>query len=177
MKKTLLLFVILLSILSCGNSEKSSTEKKGKSLSKSTAQSPCELLTETEIKKALSIPVDTKTSMKDKSTNFPSCFYKWESITWPYKVIGNQMAEYHAELSIVLVANVNKEQYETSVSFYKDGEEEAGIGDMATWSKKRSQLTSLYKGKLFHVHARTSADAASNKAKAIHLAKLIVKKL
>lgn len=177
MKNSFFLFAILLSVFACGNSEKSNSDKTQDSSNKPLSQSPCELLSETEIKNALSIPTETETSMKEKNTTFPSCFYKWESITWPYEVMNGHMADYAAEMSIVQVTKIKEAQYETSVSYYKDGETIDGIGDMATWSVKKTQLTFLYKGNLIHVHAKTSADTASNKTKALNIAKLIIDKL
>lgn len=180
--KQLLLIPILIFIVSCGNSEKSTSEESLRekitpTSTKATGQNPCELLSETEIKNALSIPADAETTINEKNTTFPSCFYKWKSITWPYEVMNGYMAEYAAEMSIVLVTDVDKEKYKTAVSYYKDGEMIDGVGDMATWSEKMAQITFLYKGNLIHVHARTSADAASNKVKTIKVAKQIVEKL
>lgn len=177
MKKIIYLLAIFLISIACGNSEKSSSEKKENATAKTSDQSPCELLSESEIKKALSIPADTETDIKEKDRPFPSCFYKWESITWPYEVMNGYMADYAAEMSIILVTDMNKEKYEQSISYYKDGETINDIGDMATWGEKQSQVTFLYKGKLIHVHCKTSPDAASNKDKTIKIAKLIVKKL
>ncbi|MBA6152016.1 hypothetical protein [Gelidibacter maritimus] len=177
MKKSLVLIAIVLSVFACGNSEKSNSDKIQDGSDKSRAQSPCELLSETEIKNTLSIPTETETSMKEKNTTFPTCFYKWESITWPYEVMNGHMANYAAEMSIVQVSNIKEAQYKSSVSYYKDGESVDDIGDMATWSTKKTQLTFLYKGNLIHVHARTSADADSNKTQTLALAKLIIDKL
>lgn len=177
MKKIFYLLVIFLISIACGNSEKSSAEKKENTSAKTSNQSPCELLSESEIKKALSIPADTETDIKDKDRPFPSCFYKWESITWPYEVMNGYMADYAAELSIILVTDMNKEKYEQAVSYYENGETINDIGDMATYGEKQSQITFLSKGNLVHVHCKTSPDAASNKEKAIKIAKLIVKKL
>jgi len=53
------------------------------------------------------------------------------------------MANYAAELSIVLTKNGNKEIHETLVKYYKDGQAVSGVGDMATWSEKKTQITFL----------------------------------
>ncbi|EGV42356.1 hypothetical protein BZARG_2560 [Bizionia argentinensis JUB59] len=172
MKKLIFLLVTIIGTIACGNSE-----KKNSTSGKSAALSPCEILTEAEIKNALSIPAETETTMNEKNTTYPSCYYKWKSITWEYEVMPGHMADYSAELSIVMVDHVNKEKYETSISFYKDGQAENGIGDMATWGEKKTQLTFLHNGTLFHVHCRTSNDATSNKVKTIKIAKLIINKL
>lgn len=182
MKRSLLIIPIFIFMTACGNSEKSNSEeslreKIAPTSAKVTGQSPCELLSESEIKEALSIPADAETTVKEKNTTYPSCFYKWESITWPYEVMKGHMADYPAEMSIVLVTGMNKKSYETATSYYKDGEVVDGVGDMAMWTKKMTQLTFLYKGNLIHVHSKTSADAASNKANTLKVAKLIVGKL
>jgi len=187
MKKSLFLLPIFIFILACGNSEKSNSEKmntedsteepKEQPSAKGVDVSPCELLSETEIKEALSIPADAETTMKEKSTTFPICMYEWKSITFPVKSVGDRIVDFPAELNIVLVKSANKKMYETSVSYYKDGQAESGVGDMATYSEKRNQITFLANGKLIHVNVRTTKDAASNKAKAINIAKMVIDKL
>lgn len=174
MKKSLILLVIFIGTIACGNSEKSSSEQIKQA--NDTNLSPCDLLTEAEIKSALSIPTEAETSMNEKNRPYPSCFYKWESITWPKESHGLTI-DYPAELSIVQVTNATKANYEASIKVYKDGIKENGIGEMATWGERMTQLTFLSKGKLIHVHSRTSADAASNKVKIINLAKQIEKNL
>ena len=177
MKKIFALLVILMCSIACGNSEKSKSEKNEITTNNDIELSPCDLLTETEIKEVLSIPSEAETSMKEKNTTYPICFYKWKSITWPVKSVGDHTIDYPAELSIVLVNNADKAKYETAVKFYEEGEIENGVGDMATWSEKKTQLTFLAKGKLIHVHVRTSADAADNKIKTIKMAKKIIENL
>lgn len=177
MKKAILLLAIFIGTIACGNSEKSASEKRESSAAKDMDISPCELLTETEIKNALAIPAEAETSMTEKNTTYPSCYYKWKSITWEYEVMAGHMADYPAEMSIVLITDANKRKYESAINYYKDGQTENGLGDMATWSDKKNQITFLSKGKLVHVHARTSSDAASNKTKTIKVAKLIAEEL
>lgn len=190
MKKLILILPIFIFTIACGNSEKSNAEKSSVDESiveessiekevistKKTDLSPCKLLTEAEIKTALSIPADAETSIKEKNTTFPVCIYKWESITFPIEKHGLTI-DYPAELNIVLVQDANKKMYEKSVSYYKDGKPENGVGDMATWSEKRHQITFLAKGMLIHVNSRISDDSASNKTNAIKIANMIIDKL
>lgn len=172
MRKSFVVLAILMFTIACGNSD-----KKKNSSSNDIEMSPCDLLTESEIKSALSIPAETVTTMSEKNTTYPICLYKWESITWPVKSFGDHTIDYPAEMSIVLLTNANKEMYETSIEFYENGQSENGVGDMATWSEKKTQITFLSKGMLIHVSSRTSVDAVSNKTKTIKVAKLIVDKL
>ncbi|MBF8148591.1 hypothetical protein ITJ86_01705 [Winogradskyella sp. F6397] len=174
MKKLLILLLIFTCTIACGNSEKTASEQTEHTID--TNLSPCDLVTEPEIKSALSIPADAETSMNEKDTTYPICLYKWKSVTWPFERYGHTI-DYAAELSIVLVNNASKSNYEASIKVYKDGIKENGIGEMSTWSEKKTQITFLSKGKLIHVHSRTTADAASNKAKTINLAKQIVKNI
>ena len=180
MKKTIVFFVIVLAVLACKNSEKTSTEEMQEV--KMTAhskvdQSPCNVLTDAEIKKALAIPADVETNTIKESTPYPVCYYKWESITFPYEVFNGRMADHPAELSIVWAVHVNKKLYEQSISVYKDPEKINYVGEMATWSKKMGQITFLKEGNLIHVKAETSADEDSNKSKTIKIAKLFAEKL
>ena len=177
MKKSILLFAILLSIVACKNSDKSSSEEVEMSSHKSTEQSPCQLLTDSEIKIALDIPADVKTNKIKKSTTYPVCYYKWESISFPHKVFNDRMADRPAEMSIVWAINVNKKLYQQSIAVYKDGETINNVGEMATWSQKMGQITFLKDGNLIHIKAETSANAASNKAKSLKVAKLFAEKL
>lgn len=171
------MFILFLSIGIVSCQDKKENKKSERNEHTSIDISPCQFLTNTEIKNALDIPADAQTSKVEKNTAYPSCFYKWESITFPYEVYKGRMADYPAELSIVLAANTNKKLYERSISVYKDGEVIDGVGEMATWSKKMSQITFLYKTNLIHVHTKTSADAAANKSKSIKIAKLIIERL
>ncbi|MDR6299606.1 hypothetical protein [Mesonia maritima] len=180
MKKTIVFFVIILAVLACKNSEKSSTEEMQEvemTAHSKVNQSPCELLTDAEIKKALAIPADAETSKVKKNTTYPACFYKWESITFPYEVFNRHMTNRPAEMSIVWAINVNKKLYKQSIAVYKDGEAIDNVGEMAIWSEKMGQITFLKGGNLIHVKAEISADNAFNKAKSIKVAKLFANKL
>ncbi len=166
---------LCIGIVSCQDKKENEMNKKQEHTSRDL--SPCEFLTNTEIKNALDIPADAQTSKVKKNTTYPSCFYKWESITFPYEVYKGRMADYPAELSIVLATNINKKLYEQSIAVYKDAEAINDVGEMATWSKKMSQITFLYNNNLIHVHTKISADAAANKSKSIKIAKLIIERL
>jgi len=177
LKKSILFVAILLSIVACKNSDKSSSEEVEISSHKSTEKSPCEVLTDAEIKIALDIPADVKTSKTKKSTPYPVCYYKWESITFPYEVFNGRMTDRTAEMSIVWAVNVNKKLYEQSISVYKDGKTINNVGEMAIWSQKMGQITFLKNGNLIHVKAETSANEYSNKAQSVKVAKLLTQKL
>lgn len=174
MKNVLLLFTVFILVISCGQSEKDTMKPK------KNVDSPCEILSETEIKDVLEIPADAATTMDEKNTTFPFCIYKWESITFPYIIeVGSMESEvdYPAELNIVLVKDGNKAKFDASTKVYDDGEVQDGIGEMAMWSDKKRQVTFLSKGYLIYTHVRISDDETVNKTKAIALAKLISKKL
>ncbi|WP_339696826.1 hypothetical protein [uncultured Marixanthomonas sp.] len=177
MKKTLVLLAILTYTFACKNSEKSSAEEIDANSHTSIEQSPCEVLSDIEIKIALAIPANAETSKVKESTQYPVCYYKWESITFPYEVFNGRMADHPAEMSIVWAINVNKKLYQQSIAVYKDGETINNVGEMATWSQKMGQITFLKDGNLIHIKAETSANAASNKAKSLKVAKLFAEKL
>ncbi len=130
------MFVLFLSITIISCKDNNETTKSESDKHTSVDKSPCELLTNAEIKNALDIPADAVTSKVKKNTTYPSYFYKWETITFPYEVYNGRMADYPAELSIVIAANTNKKLYERSIAVYKDGEAVNDVGEMATWSKK-----------------------------------------
>ncbi|MGO3182667.1 MAG: hypothetical protein ACTIJ9_07530 [Aequorivita sp.] len=182
MKKLFLLITIIFLTISCGNSEKSK-DGSSSSIVKTEIDSPCELLSESEIKDALSIPADAATTMEEKDRPFPMCKYKWESVPFsgtvnlPGIVKTKKSIEQPAEMYITMIKDISKKQYEQSVSFYDDAESQDGIGDIATWSAKKHQVTFLADGHLIHVYLRTSADEAVNKEQVIKVAKLISNKL
>lgn len=181
MKKSILLITIFILTISCGNSEKS--KDGSSSIFKSEINSPCEILSEAEIKDALEIPADAATTMEEKDRPFSLCKYKWESVPFsgtvnlPGIVKTKKSIEQPAEMYITMIKDISKEQYEKSISFYDDAKNQDGIGDIATWSAKKRQVTFLSDGHLIHVYLRTSADEAVNKEQVIKMAKLIGAKI
>lgn len=190
MKKVLLLIIVFIFTIACGNSENSKTEntetdaivaeKTAASAVVKNASSPCEFVSESKIKEVLDIPADAPTEIKDEMRTYPTCFYKWESEIYIRKqmISGRELdLEYPAEVVIVLVKDASKEMFGISSKVYKDGEEQNGIGQMAVWGSQMSQLTFLAKGTMIHLNVKVTGDAAANKAKALKLAGLIIDKL
>ena len=185
MKKYLWIILVFSLSIACGNAENKASdttknEQTGNDLLKVSGKSPCELLSEADIKKQFSLPDDAVAEIQDVVRTYPTCFYKWESITVPIvKVMsGTELTlDYPSEISLVLVAKANQAMFETSTKVYKDGEQVEGLGDMAMWGKQMSQLTFLAKGNMMHLHVMMSVDAIENKENAIVLAKKIIAKL
>jgi len=128
----------------------------------------------------LTIPADAPTEVKDEMRTYPTCFYKWESVNYSTtKTIGGReiSLEYPAETTLVLVKEATQAMFTASTKVYKDGVSQDGIGEMAVWGEQMSQLTFLAKGTMVHVNVKVSADAASNRAKAVELASLIIGQL
>tara|TARA_R110002167_G_scaffold29771_5_gene99104 strand:+ start:1087 stop:1611 length:525 start_codon:yes stop_codon:yes gene_type:complete len=171
--------------ISCGNkSSKRSVEDKnpqGDAIAVNDMEkSPCELLTESEIKKSLSIPNEAVTEFKDVVRTYPSCFYKWEAFTFSKsrKLGGQEVSvDYPTEVGIVVVKNATEKMFQTSTKVYKDGQAQQGIGEMAVWGTRMSQLTFLAKGKMIHLNVSMSNVVNENKAQALSLAALIINKL
>ncbi|WP_026450332.1 hypothetical protein [Aequorivita capsosiphonis] len=178
MKRSLLLFTIFILNISCGNSEKSK-EGISSSIFKSEIDSPCEILSESEIKDALGIPADAETTMEEKERTFPMCKYKWESVPFsgtvelPGIVKTKKSISQPKEMYITMLKDMTDKQFEQATSYYKDGVSLEGIGEMAKWSAKKRQVTFLADGYLVHVYLRTSSDEAVNKDEVIKMAKLI----
>jgi hypothetical protein len=154
------------------------TEEVG--LSNKEEKSPCNLISEKEIKRLFSIPENVETEIENTLRTYPTCFYKWESIKFSEtKKFGNNeiSIDYPTELTIVLVKNATEKSYEASIKAYRDGQSQNGIGEMATWGGQMSQITFLSHGYLIHVHAKKSAIETENKEIAIKIAELIINKL
>ena len=178
MKRSFLLITVFILTISCGNSEKS--KNGSSSIFKSEIDSPCEILSEAEIKEALSIPADAETTMTERDRSYLMCKYRWESVTFQGTV--NYMdtkrtVSYPADMNITMVKDASKEMYEKSISFYEDAETQNGIGEMAVWSAKQRQISFLSDGYLFHIYLVTSADAGVNKEQVFKIAKLIDSKI
>jgi len=141
---------------------------------------PCDLLTESEIKKTFSISEAEPAEIKNVVRTYPTCFYKWESISFSKTSIigGNEVSiDYPTEVSIVVVKNASEEMYQTSTRVYKDGQAQQGIGDMAIWGGGMSQLTFLSKGYMIHLNVQMSDVEMINKENAIKLSAFIIEKL
>lgn len=143
-------------------------------------KSPCEVITSQDIKEFFKVEDTTEIKVEESSTTFPMCSYEWgEDVFMSHMKVGDHDIEYGspAKVTIVMAKGVSNGGFEQSTSVYKDPEDISGIGEMARWSPKMSQLTFLIKGTLFHVHIKVSADKEANKSKAIELSKLILQKV
>lgn len=184
--KNLLFIIAILSIsVACDTkqSAQSNNQESSEVLSSSKKEldkSPCELVSQSTIKKVLSIPEDSTAEMKDVMRTYPSCFYKWENISFSKtKMVGtNEMKiDYPTEVTIVLVKNANEDMYQRSIKVYKDGQTQDGIGEMATWGDKMSQITFLSNGTMIHLHVQMSSKDSENKESALKIASKIVQNL
>lgn len=190
MKKSFVLITACIFAIACGNSETSKTESTQTETvptenaaipaKNDNGTSPCGFVSEAKIKEVLALPADAITEMKDVMRTYPTCFYEWDTVAYTTsQTIGGKEInlDYPAEASIVLVEDANGVMFERSTKVYKDGESQNGIGDMAIWGSKMSQLTFLAKGTMIHLRVRVTKDAAANKEKAVALAALIIDKL
>jgi len=152
----------------------------GENSKSSDFDSPCELISLEEVKKRFSLDASIEISLEDKVYTYPTCTFNWKDgeVTKLMDIGGQKMEiELDSKLLIVMVKDANESNYEMSISVYSDGQNEGDIGDKATWSAKRAQLTFLSNSYLFHVHVRASNDDAVNKMNAIEIARDILTKL
>ncbi len=185
MKNSILIITMLPILIACGNNNTNlSDDPENSKIEVSSANemeiSPCDLISETDIKNLFSIPENTPAEVKDVVRTYPTCFYKWETVKFSEtKKIGNNEVsiDYPTEVTIVLVKNADEKKYNTSIKVYKDGQTQNGIGDMAIWGGKMSQLTFLSQGYMIHVYVKMSSDQSKNKEMANKIAALIIKKL
>jgi len=183
--KKILFIIILSATIGCGNNNSTpSNDQETPEAKVSTAneieKSPCELVSESDIKNLFSIPENVTTDINNTVRTYPTCFYKWKTIQFSEtKKIGNSEVSinYPTEMSIVLVKDATEKMYETSIKVYKDGATENGIGDMATWGGKMSQLTFLSNGYMIHLFVKKSAIESENKEIANKIAALITEQL
>ncbi len=108
--------------------------------------SPCELVSLEEVKLRFELDESIEISIEDKAYTYPTCSFEWKDgkVTKTMDVGGQKIdVDLDSELLIVMVKQANESKYEASISVYSDGQNEEGIGDLATWSPKRAQLTFL----------------------------------
>ena len=175
---------ITLTTISCATDETAKSNKENITKSNTdivtNSLSPCQLVDETEIKILFDIPAATVTEIRDEVKTYPTCFYKWETVTYSEtKTISNQVVnlDYPTEMMIVLVNNATPKMFDTSTKVYKDGISVSDIGEMAIWGEKMSQLTFLAKGSMIHLHVKKSSLASDNKELALKIATIIINKL
>jgi len=146
----------------------------------SQVDSPCELISLEEVKKRFNLDANLEINFEDKAYTYPTCSVSWKDgkVTKTMDVGGQSIVvDLDSELLIVMVKDANESMYETSISVYSDGQTENAIGDKATWSDKRAQLTFLSENYLFHVHVRASNDNVVNRKHAVEIAASIIARL
>ena len=185
-KRTLLTIALLpFFVIACnsnGESNSSSTETQveNKKAPESGPESPCELISEADVRSLFAVPEEIQIEMKDRVLTYPTCSYIWkdEKVT---KIIQAGPKEMHikmaSELMVVMVKDAGESMYNTSIKVYKDIESVENVGEMASWGTEMAQLTFLAKGYMFHVHVKASDDDAENKAKAMEVANKIIAQL
>ena len=179
MKKLVFIITAFILLSSCVNNKSKDVNNSSKDKSLK-IESPCSLVSEAEIKEILSLPQDAVTTKEDVDYTYPTCSYEWETLMYVKNMTmsGQELElEYPYKLMIVLVANADDSMFEQSTVVYKDGENIAGLGEMATWGDSMSQLTFLSGGSMIHLNLKISDNANENKEKAIKLAKLIEERL
>jgi hypothetical protein len=189
MKKLILSTVVLASIilLAYASTENTINDLEGEEIAacgphseSSNFDSPCELISLEEVKKRFKLDASIEISSEDEVYTYPTCTYSWKDgkVSKSMDIGGQKMnIELDSKLLIVMVKDVNESNYEASISVYSDGQYEGGIGDKATWSPNRAQLTFLFDRYLFHVHVKASNDNAVNRKNAIEIAGDIIAKL
>lgn len=169
---------LLFIAIACGDSEKSE-KNSSSSIFKSKIDSPCEILSESEIKKALDIPSDAETVMKEIDRLYSMCKYKWPSEPFsgvaeiPGIVKTKEIVDQPKEMYITMNKDMTEEEFNKAISYYDDGVSQDGIGEMAKWSAKKRQVTFLKDGYMIHVYLRTSVDEEINKKYVIEIARLL----
>ena len=183
--KNFLFITILFLFLFCENNKSNPTDeqesyKANVSAASGVEISPCDLVSETAVKKLLSIPENIPSDIDNTVRTYPTCFYKWETVkfTQTKKFGGKDVSiDYPTEMTIVLVKNATEKMFETSTKVYKDGQVQNGIGDRAIWGGKMSQLTFLSDGYMIHLHVRMSSNEVDNQEIATKIAVLIIESL
>ena len=185
MKKYLFIIAMFSLSIACGNNKPISSDDNENTKVEAAPvveleKSPCDLVSDADIRKLFSIPENVLTEIKDAERTYPTCFYKWENITFSKtkQIGGNEISiDDPTELTIVLVKNATEQMFKTSTSVYKDGQAQNGIGDMAIWGVKMTQLTFLSEGYMIHVNVNMSSVDMENKEIAIKLAAHIIESL
>ena len=171
-KKHLLITLFSMLVLACNNKENKTnipenkpTEKSAKSEKSSTVNSPCELISEEEVKQMFAV-VDLPIELKDVVYTYPTGVFKWEDgkITTSVSFGGQEIKSTRpSEVLIVMVKKANEAMFKQSTSIYKQSQDIANLGTMAVWDSRMSQLTFLSNNYMFHVHVKVSINDIENK--------------
>lgn len=181
----ILALVFTLSLMACsGSNQKQENSEKESSAdnmeaSVSDINSPCQLITAKDVRQRFAIPDSTNLDQQDKVLTYPTCIYKWKGGLTQTKTIGgtDYTIDLKSELFIVMFKGATEKNYQASIKVYPDGKAISSIGEKATWSDERSQLSFLAKGYLFHITVKAYEDNAKNKQQAMGVAKEILGKL
>lgn len=141
-------------------------------------QTPCDLITDTELKTILGISDDHEARIQDKIFAYPICIFTWDDLLVPSTVpnFGTPPAQDQpAEVRITMIRKADKGTYDRAIKTYVDPQKIDGVGEMATWGDRLSQLTFLEQEHIFHVLVQAGENQEKNKAAAIEIGKMMVK--
>ncbi len=141
-------------------------------------QTPCDLITDTELKTILGISDDHEARIQDKIFAYPTCIYTWDDLLVPSTApdFANPPGQDQpAEVRITMIRKADEGAYNRAIKTYVDPQTIDGVGEMATWGERLSQLTFLEQEHIFHVLVQASENQEKNKTAAIEIGKMMVK--
>jgi len=140
-------------------------------------QTPCDLITDTELKTILGISDDHEARIQDKIFAYPTCIFTWDDLLVRSTVpdFGTPPEQDKpAEVRITMIRKADVGTYDRAIKTYVDPQTIDGVGEMATWGDRLSQLTFLAQEHIFHVLVQASENQEKNKAAAIEIGKMMV---
>lgn len=182
-KKLTIALILPLFIFACSgdvdnnSSTESNESEESKSYSEVSFDSPCQLISVEEVASICDVSSEFEIIQQDKDFTYPTCIFEWEDkkVSSVMSVGGQDITiDRPSEVMLVMVEDANNNMFKQSASVYKDGAGIDGVGDIAIWGTKMSQMTFLSNGYMFHLKLKVSNDAEDNKQKAIEVAKLII---
>ncbi|MCK9490195.1 MAG: hypothetical protein M0Q42_12545 [Xanthomonadales bacterium] len=183
MRKLTLIFLLLscVALVACGGSDPGAAGGQAAAPSGLKGlDSACGIFSEAEFRQSFSIADGMELEVSESGGSFPACNYQWgEDLVLRTIKAGGREIDIHepAKVMLVVARGVSVDNFNTSTSVYMDPEDVPGIGDMARWGGRMSQLSFLAGGDLFHINVKASSDKEENRRLAEGLAQRLLQKL
>ncbi len=186
MKRSRLFLISCLSLwYSCQSSDLSTENETTETIEEELApaepenfkiKDPCDLISSEKMIQFTSLDSSQKMGVESKVLTYPTCVYRWENVLVKTKTfeLGEELElELPAQVNIVLLREKNAEDYQRAIKTYVDPQEIEGVGEMAVWGDRLSQLTFLAQDHIFHVYVNVNNAIEINRQVAEEIAREI----
>lgn len=176
-RKTLVFQLLLLTLCTCFNVSKALADNHEKELS---AEVYASYITETYLRTVFTFATDDKIKLAEciKARYYTTCTYVWvPELANDAIRLKNKIAPSENKLQIKYVLGRSQQYFGDVIKSYPDAEKVENIGQDASWSNKRKQLSFIHDSKLVIQITIHEKGALETKSKAVSIANKILEKL